>query len=85
MNLHHILIRAAVDDQPEAIGFQAQFGHKMLRRENNLLKDGGVQLGKRQQAADFLFWHNQDVGGVAWFGVAEGHHPFSFVQSVNRN
>ena len=82
VQLRHILIRAAIDDEPVAGGTESEFGGEIVHGEENIGEERGVFRGYTTWAGDGLLGHEQDVHRVAGLGMVKGDQGGSLAQAV---
>lgn len=83
--MSHILILAAIHDEPIANLFQIQFCDEALYSLEQLgheITIGACQIG---EATNCSLGHEQDMQRITWFGMMEGNECFGFSQASNRN
>ncbi len=69
MQLRHVLILAAVDDEAVARWLQVEFGHQALGRLEEIGQESSVGFPQVGQTAKGFLGHDQDVDRITRLGM----------------
>ncbi len=82
--MRKVLILPAVDDQTVAFISQPKLVDETLRRADEISHEDGIVGIEGPKIREFQLRHQQNVDGIAGFGVLKGDQGIGFAQAFNR-